>query len=182
MRAKNAPFRGKKSKKISSLDPSHIGKGTLPPQIPPLSTRYTRLGPQTKIGTYELDTVIVFLTYNFNDCDHSWLAVNMFCRWNSAYSAFKSKYIKSNIWCRYLVHMGPKFLDPPAPVWNYNHQTCHRDSPSPALASPIKIRSKGQSSGQSSRSPGHKVQKHIEGDWVVSVDYALYQVSSLYSL
>jgi len=29
------------------------------------------------IGTYELDTDIVFLTY-FNDCDHLWLAIHMF--------------------------------------------------------------------------------------------------------
>jgi len=29
------------------------------------------------MGTYKLDTDIVFLTY-FNDCDHLWLAVNMF--------------------------------------------------------------------------------------------------------
>jgi len=33
--------------------------------------------------------------------------------------------------------------------------------------------------GQRSRSQGHKVQKHIEGDRVVDVSYALYRVPTL---
>jgi len=40
---------------------------------------------------------------------------------------------------------------------------------------PFNIRSKGQRS----RSPGHKVQKHIKGDRLAGVSYALYRVPTV---
>jgi len=56
--------------------------------------------------------------------------------------------------------------------WNYNHQTCHRDSSSWVLANQLIL-------DKRSGSEGHKVQNHIEGDWVASVSYALYWVPSI---
>ena len=56
--------------------------------------------------------------------------------------------------------------------WNYNHQTCHRDSPSWVPATDLIL-------GQRSRSQNQKVQKHIEGDRATGVSYALYWVPTL---
>jgi len=50
--------------------------------------------------------------------------------------------------------------------WNYNHQTCHRDSPSRVLTDQLIL-------GQKVKGQGHKVQKHIKGDQRVCVMHSV---------